>query len=122
MLWSQWSRTLTRIMSSSSVIQNSTPEMFGSTGTDNGIISFSRLIISVIKLFSPNFTRLIPSKHFFKWGCTLVTSFVCERMDRSSSLDKKKNRVKMLRLDSKYADKPFCTRSNNLLPVSIKLL
>ena len=35
-------------------------------------------------LLSPNTTRLIPSKHFFKCGWTSVTSFVSDKIDKSS--------------------------------------
>lgn len=33
----------------------------------------------------------IPSKHFFRWGCTRRGSLVSDRISSISSLDKKKN-------------------------------
>lgn len=40
---------------------------------------------------SVNSKFAIPSKHFFKCGCTLVGSLVSDKISSNSSLDKKKN-------------------------------
>lgn len=85
----------------------------------------------------------IPSKHFLRWGCTLIVqtifnwyekyicmisntllyfewthrigSLVSERISSSSSLDKKKNLGKYKRFFSRYAFNPRCTISSKLL-------
>lgn len=57
----------------------------------NGTISRSALIIPIISSSSVNSSWWIPSKHFFRCGCTRSGSFVSERISNSSSFDKKKN-------------------------------
>ena len=42
----------------------------------------------------------MPSKHFFKWGSTLVGSLVSDSISNISSLDKKKN-LKIILIDFK---------------------
>ena len=43
----------------------------------------------------------ITSKHFLRWGCTLVGSLVSDRISSSSSLERKKNRGKYRRFFSR---------------------
>ena len=57
----------------------------------NGTISFSELIIPTTSWSSVNSSLAIPSKHFFRWGCTRSGSLVSDRISSSSSFDKKKN-------------------------------
>ena len=63
--------------------------------------SFSLERMWVMSRSSVKVRRAMPSKHFFKCGCTRVGSFVSERISSISSLDKKKNREKYRR---------FCSR------------
>ena len=56
-----------------------------------GTLSFSALIIATISCWSVNSSLDIPSKHFFKWGCTRNGSLVSDRISSSSSFDRKKN-------------------------------
>ena len=44
-----------------------------------------------ISCCSVNSSRAMPSKHFFKCGCTRIGSLVSDRISSSSSLDRKKN-------------------------------
>lgn len=44
-----------------------------------------------ISRLSVNSSLAIPSKHFFKCGCTRSGSFVSDKISRSSSFDRKKN-------------------------------
>lgn len=44
-----------------------------------------------ISRLSVNSSLAIPSKHFFKWGCTRRGSFVSDKISSSSSFDRKKN-------------------------------
>mmetsp|Transcript_62799 Transcript_62799/g.198888 ORF Transcript_62799/g.198888 Transcript_62799/m.198888 type:complete len:424 (-) Transcript_62799:2007-3278(-) len=53
------------------------------------------------------------SKHFFKCGCTLVGSFVSERISSISSLERKKKRGKAMRLTSRYEARPFWISSRS---------
>ena len=53
--------------------------------------SFSELYMARISSLPSNSRLAIPSKHFLRWGVTLVGSFVSERISSISSLDKKKN-------------------------------
>mmetsp|Transcript_62800 Transcript_62800/g.198892 ORF Transcript_62800/g.198892 Transcript_62800/m.198892 type:complete len:287 (-) Transcript_62800:2989-3849(-) len=55
------------------------------------------------------------SKHFFKCGCTLVGSFVSERISSISSLERKKKRGKKSRFFSRYAASPFWMASRSAL-------
>jgi hypothetical protein len=57
----------------------------------NGTVSFSELIMPLISRLSVNSSLAIPSKHFFKCGCTRSGSFVSDKISRSSSFDRKKN-------------------------------
>lgn len=59
----------------------------------NGTVSFSELTMPVISRLSVNSSLAIPSKHFFKCGCTRSGSFVSDKISRSSSFDRKKNLV-----------------------------
>ena len=59
--------------------------------SENFTCSFSLLIIPLTSWLSVKFSLAIPSKHFFKWGCTLSGSFVSDNISSNSSLDKKKN-------------------------------
>ena len=51
----------------------------------------------MISKFSSKLRRAIPSKHFFKCGCTRFGSLVSERISNISSFDKKKNLHKRVR-------------------------
>lgn len=44
----------------------------------------------------------MPSKHFFKWGCTRMGSLVSERISSISSLDRKKNLQSVKRIINKH--------------------
>jgi hypothetical protein len=55
------------------------------------MISFSELIMPTISRLSVNSSLAIPSKHFFKCGCTRRGSFVSDNISSSSSFDRKKN-------------------------------
>ena len=57
----------------------------------NGTISFSADSMAVITFSSVKVSWEMPSKHFFKWGCTRNGSLVSERISNNSSLDRKKN-------------------------------
>ena len=58
---------------------------------EKGTVSFSELTMPIISISSVNLSLAIPSKHFFRCGCTRSGSFVSERISSSSSLDRKKN-------------------------------
>jgi hypothetical protein len=57
----------------------------------NDTISCSAEIMPVITCSFVNCRRLMPSKHFFKYGCTHKGSFVSDRISSSSLFDRKKN-------------------------------
>lgn len=67
----------------------------------------SLLNMCVISRFSLNCSFAIPSKHFFKCGCTRYGSFVSDKISSISSLDKKKNLIKTF-----YCSTP-CTENLN---------
>lgn len=58
----------------------------------SGTTSPSAEIMAVMSRLCWNSSRLIPSKHFFKWGCTRNGSFVSDRISSISSFERKKNR------------------------------
>ncbi len=55
----------------------------------NGTFSPSSLIMAVISMLGWNSIEWMPSKIFFKNGCTRNGSFVSARISRSSSLERK---------------------------------
>ena len=69
----------------------------------------SLLNMCVISRFSLNCSFAIPSKHFFKCGCTRYGSFVSDKISSISSLDKKKNLIKNILF---YCSTP-CTENLN---------
>ena len=81
-----------------SVVKESEKQTFALAGiilVEKGTFSFSALIIPTTSWSSVNSSRAIPSKHFFKCGCTRKGSLVSDRISSNSSLDKKKNLEKM---------------------------
>lgn len=56
-----------------------------------GTVSFSELIMPTISKSSVNSSLAMPSKHFFRCGCTRSGSLVSDRISSSSSFDRKKN-------------------------------
>lgn len=58
---------------------------------EKGTLSFSLLIIPFTCWSSVNMRLPIPSKHFFRWGCTRRGSLVSDKISNSSSLERKKN-------------------------------
>ena len=89
------------------------------------ILTFSPSLLNMAWISSllSNSSLAMPSKHFFRWGCTRSGSLVSDRISNISSLDKKKNRGKKSRFFSRYAFRPFmilsrrpllsCSFSNN---------
>ena len=67
----------------------------------------SELLICVISRSSVNVSLAIPSKHFFKCGCTLVGSLVSESISSISSLERKKKRGKYNLFFSRYSLRPY---------------
>ena len=67
-----------------------------------GTRSFWPLTIPVISIVSSVNCRLaIASKHFLRCGCTASGFFVCERICRSSSFERKKKRANASRFVSR---------------------
>lgn len=81
-----------------------------------GTTSFSELIMPMISRSSVNSSLAIPSKHFFKCGCTRSGSFVSDSISSSSSLDRKKN------LPEKYNYFPVMKIAINNLLIQFVLL
>ena len=55
----------------------------------------------------------MPSKHFFKWGCTRSGSFVSERISSISSLDKKKKLERKNTEVVRCFSKAICAKKKN---------
>ena len=72
----------------------------------------------MISSSSVNSSVEMPSKHFFRWGCTRLGSLVSERISSISSLDRKKKRGKATRLTSRYDASPFWMVSSSWLASS----
>ena len=85
---------VSRIMCSTWINHRSTLPLaaFGLVMRVNTTFSLSTLYMAVMSRFSWNSNALMPSKHFFKNGCTRRGSFVSDKISNNSSLDKKKNR------------------------------
>ncbi|RNA24725.1 hypothetical protein BpHYR1_026639 [Brachionus plicatilis] len=80
----------------------------------NFTFSFSLLNIACMSSLESNSSLAMPSKHFFKCGCTRIGSLVSDKISNISSFDKKKKRGKYKRFFSKYAFRPlliFSTRT-----------
>ena len=78
-------------LTSASHFSTSPPDFAGMTLFEKWTTSSSADTMAIISLVRVKSNLAIPSKHFFRWGCTRRGSFVSERISRSSSLDKKKN-------------------------------
>jgi len=63
----------------------------GQMGSEKGTVSRSELTMPVTSRSGVNCSAAMPSKHFFRWGCTRSGSLVSDRISSSSSLDRKKN-------------------------------
>ena len=58
---------------------------------EKGTFSFSADSMAWITLSALKVRHSMPSKHFFRWGCTRNGSLVSDKISSSSSLDRKKN-------------------------------
>ena len=70
-------------------------------GTWKGTVSFSTETMPWMTLCSSKLSVLMPSKHFFRCGCTRSGSLVSERICSSSSLERKKSRANESRFFSR---------------------
>ena len=79
--WNTWSSHLsTRPLASAGIMTR-----------EKGTFSFSADSMAWITLSALKVRHSMPSKHFFRWGCTRNGSLVSDKISSSSSLDRKKN-------------------------------